>query len=144
VLMANCSALISNVDVKKSVLGPCLPKLDMKDPETVIAWYYLRSIFLNFGRRFTVRIFWYCSLFLPVCLAIIVLIFLQLFHVITDENNFYIVNLLFLNVLTLWILVDMSMSAVKLNCYYDIHKDLLLKRQSEIMDELNSNENFTK
>jgi hypothetical protein len=135
--MANCSASISNVDMKKSVLCRELPKLDMKDPETTIAWYYMRSIFLNFGRRFTVRIFWYCSLVLPICIAIFVLIFLQLFNVITDENNFYIVNLLFLSVLTLWIIIDMSMSAVKINDYFDIHIDLILKRQSEIMDAMN-------
>jgi hypothetical protein len=32
----------------------------------------------------------------------------------------------------------MSMSAVSLNRYFDIHKDLLLKHQSSIMEDLNN------
>jgi hypothetical protein len=76
VLLANWSGIISNVKTKSLVLGRHLPKLDMKNPETIIAWYSLRSIFLHFGRRFTVRIFWYWSWIVPVWLAVIVVVFL--------------------------------------------------------------------
>ncbi len=39
--------------------------------------------------------------------------------------------------LTLGILISMSMYAVKLNRYFDIHKDLLLKHKSELLDAIN-------
>ena len=76
VLMANCSAIISNTDLKYLVLDKTLSKLDMNDSETILAWYHLRNTFLNFGKRFTLRIFAYSGMMLPVCLAIVLILIL--------------------------------------------------------------------
>ena len=96
ILMANCSAIISNSDLKYLVLDKSLSKLDMNDSETILSWHLLRNTFLIFGKRFTARIFAYAGLMLPVCLAIVLILILQLANVISQENNFYAVNLLFL------------------------------------------------
>ena len=31
-------------------------RLDMEDVKTILAWYYMRSAFLDFGKRFTLRV----------------------------------------------------------------------------------------
>ena len=55
-LMAQCTSMISNVDAKYSYLDDH-PLLDLEDIRTILSWYYMRNTFLDFGKRYTLRIF---------------------------------------------------------------------------------------
>ena len=81
-MMAQCSALISHVDNKYLYLDRNMAKLDLTHVSTILSWYHMRAAFLDYGKRFTLRLFLYTSLIFPVCLLVIVVLFLMVFDVI--------------------------------------------------------------
>ena len=81
-LLAQCSALVSHVDKKNFCMKLNIYKIDITNVSSVLSWYHMRSAFLDFGKRYTLRIFLYTSLILPVCVCVIVGLFLMLFDVI--------------------------------------------------------------
>ena len=81
-MMAQCSALISHIDNKFLYLDRNMARLDLTNIPTILSWYHMRAAFLDFGKRFTLRVFLYTSLILPVCLLVIVALFLMVFKVI--------------------------------------------------------------
>lgn len=75
-LLAQCSSFISPNEEMKCLFMTSLPKLVLENPDTMDSWYILRSVFLDFGRRFTLRIYLYISIMLPVQFTIAFLIIL--------------------------------------------------------------------
>lgn len=130
-LMAQCTSLICTTDRKYSVLqNSNKHMLDTSDAETMLSWYCLRRSFLDFGRRYTLRVFLYASLLLPICIAIIVILFLQILGLVGVSYNYYIVPGIFLSVEVFILMIQMSLSALSLNNYYSIHKDIILEKSS--------------
>ena len=125
-MMAQCSALVSHIDNKYLYLDRNIGKLDLTNISTILAWYHMRAAFLDFGKRYTLRVFLYSSLILPVCLLVIVGLFLIMFNVLGTEYNFYFVPWLFLTAVVMVILIYMTSSAVSLNKYFAIHRDIFL------------------
>ena len=101
--------------------------LDMNDELSLLSWYYLRRGILDFGKRYTLRVFMYISLILPVCLSIILILLLQVFGVVGIEYNFYFVPTFMLVSVVLVILLLVSLSATKLNEDYQTHRDCLME-----------------
>ena len=140
-LMAQCTGMISNTDEKLLLFDQKQkPILDMKDPSTILSWYYLRRAFLDFGRRYTLRVFLYASLIFPLCIFIIAILFLQFIKIINSEFNYYIVPGIILSTEVFALLIHMSFSALSLNRYYSIHKDILLEMYSNIRSHEESND----
>lgn len=133
-LMAQCTGLISRVDRKFLLIGVnCFPKLDINDSNTIMSWYYMRRSFLDFGKRFTIRVFLYTSLILPLAVGVIVIIILQMFKVIGISYNYYFVPFMILIAQVIFMIVLMAMAAVNLNDYFDIHIDVLLDHIGKIL-----------
>ena len=64
------------------------------------------------------------------------MILLQLVGILPHEYNFYIVNELYLGAVILSILVYISICAVTLNDYFEIHKDLLFNHLHTILRKI--------
>ena len=135
-LLAQCTGLISKVDRKLLFFDDKIkPLLDMNDKMTILSWYYLRRTFLDFGRKYTLRVFLYASLILPICIFIIIVLFLQVIGIIGVTYNYYIVPGILLSIEIFALLIHMSLSALSLNNYFAIHKDLMLERCSQLKRE---------
>lgn len=144
-LMAQCSALISKTD-QKYLFYCSLPKpeLDLNDPLTVISWYYLRRAFLNFGQRYTNRVFLYVSLLFPVCILTIVMLFVQFLGLVNIKYSFYLVPGLMLAIAAFAMIVQMSLAAFSLNSYFAIHRDLLLECSFQLRNKQDFNKDALK
>lgn len=134
ILMAQCTGLISRVDRKFLLIGKnCAPKLNVNDSGTIMSWYYMRRCFLDFGKRYSLRIFLYTSLTLPISVGVIVIIILQMFKVIGVSYNFYFVPFMILISQVIMMVVLMALSAVDLNDYFNIHIDVLLDQIGKVL-----------
>lgn len=131
-MMRQCSSLISQTDAKYSLIQG-LPLLDLTDPCTVHAWYIMRRAFLSFGKRFTLRNFLYISMVLPPSVSVVLLLYMQLFGVISNDINRYIGCLIYLSLLCLIFILIIIWKAVALVRQGDIHKDLLLAKEGEFL-----------
>jgi hypothetical protein len=135
-LMAQCTGLISKVDHKHMVFkGDNKPELDLHDPMTILAWYCLRRTFLDFGKRYTKRVFMYASLVFPVCIAVIVILFLQLGGIVSIKYNLYLIPALFLTIEVFIVIIRMSGNALSLNYTFAVHRDLLLESFMKFKDK---------
>lgn len=133
-LMAQCTGLISRVDRKYLLIGvDCYPKFNMNDPNTIMSWYYMRRCFLDFGKRYTLRIFLYASLILPMAVCVVIVIVLQMFNVIGISYNYYFVPFMILVAQLIYMIVLMALAAVDLNDYFNIHIDVLLDQIGKIL-----------
>ena len=81
-MMAQCSALVSHIDFRDLCVNFDVGKIDLTNVNTILSWYHMRAAFLDFGKRYTLRIFLYTSLILPVCLLVILGLFLMVFGVV--------------------------------------------------------------
>jgi hypothetical protein len=133
-LMRQCSALISQTD-SKFLLIKGLPQLDMQDPSTVQAWYFMRRVFLSFGKRYTMRTFLYISILLPPCVGLVVLLYLQLFGVVSNSMNSYLASWIYMSLAILVLILLIINSAVSLVRFAEIHKDLLLTKVGEFLQK---------
>ena len=133
-LMAQCTGLISRVDRKLLLVGKdCSPKLDINDPRTIMNWYYMRRTFLDFGKRYTLRVFLYTSLILPMSVGVIVIIILQMFNVIGVSYNYYFVPFMILIAQVITMVILMALAAVNLNEYFNVHIDVLLDHIGKVL-----------
>lgn len=131
-LLAQCTALISRVDNVYLKMNDEYPRLDMSDANTVLSWYCMRSAFLDFGKRFTLRVFLYSSLALPVCLIVIIVIIAMTFGIVGTSFNFLYIPGVFLVVIVLIVICYMVAAAIALNKYFAIHRDILLTIITEL------------
>lgn len=129
-LMAICSAAIDKHYEDKLNLEQA--KFDMRDKLTVESWYILRSCFLDFGRRYTHRIFLYASLILPVCILVIILILLEMINVIGTEFNIYFIYPIILTMFCTFIITYIISCGVHLYDMFYLHKDMLLHLIEEL------------
>jgi hypothetical protein len=140
ILMAQCTGLISKVDKKLLLFGKKGPELDLDDPMTILSWYYLRRIFIDFGRRYTLRVFLYASLILPVGIIVVFILFLQLVGIVGTSYNYYITPGFLLSIEVFALLMHMSASALSVNNYFEMHKDILLERCGALKGQGDSQE----
>ena len=135
-LMAQCTGVISRVDHKYLLFkGTDMPEMDLTDPATILNWYHLRRTFLDFGRRYTLRVFLYASLVFPVCVSVVVMLLLQLSGIIGVKYNYYLVPCLMLTLEVFLLLIYMSYAALSLNKTFAVHRDLLLENFIKAKDK---------
>ncbi|CAG9333668.1 unnamed protein product [Blepharisma stoltei] len=133
-LIDECTALISDLDIKgTSVFDHNIPNADMYDLRTIDAWYTLRVVFLDFGRKYTYRIFAYSSLVFPLTFVMIALFLLQTGGVLGGASNGALISLLFLTVICLILIIYMIFSGIALNQAFSVHRDLVLNIIGHIM-----------
>ena len=132
-LMSQCSALISSFD--RIHLLEKLPKVDRSDPRSVFGWYYMRRSFLDFGKRFYTRVHLYTSVILPVLIAAVVMLVLEMFTVIGTGYNFELVPPLYLTLAFDCIVIQMIFAALELNSTFAVHTDLLLEAVSTVDEQ---------
>ena len=127
-LMAQITAIISKVDHKYLLFkGKDIPELDLTDPAIILNWYHLRRTFLDFGRRYTLRVFLYASLVFPVCFFVVVMLLLQFTGIVGVNYNYYLVPCLMLTLEVFLLLMYMSCAALTLNKTFAVHRDLMLE-----------------
>ena len=144
-LMAQCSAIISNVDQKLLYFKEIdKPQLDFNDPTTILAWYLLRRAFLDFGKRYTLRVFLYASLIFPLCIGSVIIVLLQTNKVIGIEYNYYLIPSALLTVMVFIVLIQMSFAALSLNNAFSVHRDLLLECYSNLKNNQDANKDALK
>ena len=93
----------------------------------------MRRSFLDFGKRYTLRVFLYTSFVLPMSIGVIVVIILQMFQVISTSYNYYFVPFMILIGQVIFVVVSMALVAVDLNDYFNIHIDVLLDQIGKIL-----------
>ena len=127
-LMAQCTGVISKVDHKYLLFkGTDIPEVDLTDPASILNWYHLRRTFLDFGRRYTLRVFLYASLVFPLCISVVLLLLLQFCGIIGVKYNYYLVPSLMLTLEVFLLLIYMSGAALSLNKTFAVHRDLILE-----------------
>lgn len=137
-LMGQCSAMISDTEIKDSFTYEFdVPLLDMQDSRTVESWYAMRVAFLDFGRKYTYRIFLYASLVMPLCIVMIAFVILQMLNVIRVVDSSAFVSVFFLTLVSLSVIIYMIYSGICLNEMFAIHRDLLLNIMGLLMIESN-------
>lgn len=110
----------------------CVPKVNILDQNTAFTWYFLRNICMDFGQRFTNRIFLYASILLAQTLLSLSIFILVIFDAISGSwtEGFMMSGLECLALLI--ILFSMTKSGVELNNLFQTHRELLLRIQTEI------------
>jgi hypothetical protein len=135
-LLEICSAMIySEYDDRFNIDRA---KLDMREAGTVESWYILRTSFLDFGRRYTQRIFLYASLILPVSLVVIVIILLQMVRVVDTTYNIYFISPIMLTMILACIITYIILCGAHLNNMFYIHKDILLHLLEDLPSTLSN------
>lgn len=135
--MNQSTGFISKTEVEDSFLAYYnFPMLDVRDPLTLESWYRMRVAFLDFGRKYTYRIFLYASLILPLSTVMVCLLLLQVFNVVTIRTEAFI-SILFLTISCLAIIIYMIVSGVELNGMFSIHKEILMNNIGTVMKEIN-------
>ncbi|CAG9322354.1 unnamed protein product [Blepharisma stoltei] len=135
-LMDQCSTMISD----KEIIGTFsyehnTPLLNMQDPRTVESWYSMRQAFLDFGRKYTYRIFLYAGLVLALCFVILVFVLLQLFSPQQNIKSSSFTSIFFLTIICLGFIIHMIISGVELNRAFAVHRDLLLNIMELLVKE---------
>ena len=127
-LMAQCTGLISKVDHKFSLFkNTDMPQMDFTNSATILNWYHLRRTFLDFGKRYTLRVFLYASLILPLCISVVAMLILQVTGIIGGQYNYYLIPGFMLTIEVLVMLIYMSFAALSLNRTFAVHRDLILE-----------------
>ena len=85
-----------------------MPKLDMTDSETILSWYRVRRIFLNFGSYFTNRMFLYCGILLTLNILGLIGLLIYLFIESSISLDLLFAPLSFVSMITLSIFVILS------------------------------------
>ena len=80
----------------------------------------------------------YSSLIFPVCIAVIIVLFLQLFGIVGVSYNFYLIPCFMLTIEVFAIILAMSRSALSLNNTFSIHRDLLLENFINAKHKINN------
>lgn len=112
----------SDKDVKNIV--PCLNLLDSR---TLRRWMYLKRSSLDFGKKFTHRIFLYCSIFLIGYGLLAIIFTLAFFNILNYDFPLETVVLGYFDVFViLGILMLMLNTGAEVNTYFLKHKTLLL------------------
>jgi hypothetical protein len=139
-LMTQCMGLISRLNPKETIFDcKVQPRIDLNDPVTVMTWYYLRRSFLDFGKRYTLRVFMYASLVFPVCIVIVIILVLQLIGIVGVSYNFYLIPSLFMGLIVFGVIIHMALAALSLNNSFAVHRDLLLENLNQIGSSSNFN-----
>ena len=131
-LMSQCTSILSAADAALFLLQGNKHTLDTNHPQSLLAWYNLRRVFLEFGRRFTLRVFLYASLVVPVCIAALLVIFLMVLQVVSLDLVIYFVPGMFLVACAMTVVVYMVASAASLNFSFTVHRDVLVTNMTEL------------
>ena len=83
IMIKAVGAIINPFKDNFSIKYQMLPTLMMTCKETVNSWMQLRMCTMDFGKKYMVRIFVYCSTFFAVYLFFIIIILLSYFELIT-------------------------------------------------------------
>jgi hypothetical protein len=111
-------------DKEHKKLVPCLNLLDSK---TLRRWMYLKRSSLDFGKKFTHRIFLYCSIFLIGYGLLAVIFTLSYFDILKYDFPIETIVLGYFDVIViLGILSQMLNTGAEVNTYFLKHKTLLL------------------
>ncbi|CAG9324460.1 unnamed protein product [Blepharisma stoltei] len=141
IMIDECTAMISDIDIKDTVwFVRNFPSADMHDLRTIESWYTLRTASLDFGRKFTYRIFAYSSFVLPLSCAMVALFLLQAFGIIGGASSGALISLLFFTIVMLILIIYMTFSGMELNRAFSLHRDLILNIVGHIMKDNNYNE----
>mmetsp|Transcript_8718 Transcript_8718/g.8735 ORF Transcript_8718/g.8735 Transcript_8718/m.8735 type:complete len:167 (-) Transcript_8718:4-504(-) len=95
----------------------------------------MRQAFLDFGRKYTYRIFLYAGLVLALCFIMLAFVLLQLFGTQQDIKSSSFASIFFLTIICLGFIIHMIISGVELNRAFAVHRDLLLNIMELLVKE---------
>ena len=79
--------------------------------------------------------FLYASLVFPVCIAVILILILQLVGIVGVSYNLYLIPSLLFGLAVFSIIVCMAVTALSLNHSFAVHRDLLLEKLIKIKQD---------
>ncbi|CAG9315563.1 unnamed protein product [Blepharisma stoltei] len=133
-LMSQISALISKRETYCKILKEYkIPRLDFNDIRTIDSWYTMRTAFLDFGKRYTYRIFIYASLIFPLCTLIISFLIIQFFGMIQIISIPAMIGVIFLAFTSLSLIFWMILIGSQINDTINIHRDFIVEMCSNIL-----------
>ncbi|CAI2387117.1 unnamed protein product [Moneuplotes crassus] len=111
------------------------PTLNILNKENLKSWLKLRSASLDLGKKFTYRIFLYCSIYLSVYLTYLIFLLMIVFRIIKADLAIaaYLAGT-FDIIVILTILFQMLRMGAQVNDYYDIHKGELITIKKLLFD----------
>ena len=110
-----------------------LPTLNFIEANNLMRWFVLRKACLDFGRKYTTRIFIYCSVFLAFYGIMGLTLFLAYIGLLPYDIpiNVYIIGYYDI-VMILGILFIMIRTGAQINEYYAIHKGVLINHKENL------------
>ncbi|CAI2386762.1 unnamed protein product [Moneuplotes crassus] len=133
------NSLISFEKDKKFVFSSYFPTLNVCSINNLSSWLVLRESCLDLGRKYTQRIFIYCSVFMFFYLTLFVFMVLCLLKFLEYELSlgFYIVGA-FDIIVVLGIMLNILRMGAKVNKYFNIHKRSLLSLKKQVWKARNN------
>lgn len=115
-------------NAKNSTESFFIPTLNIIDHENIRKWYNLRSVAMDLGRQYTIRIFAIASLLLSVYSLLAILVLLMQLGFVKYELNWSLYVVQYTDLfMVLSILFTMLIIGAYVNMYYNLHKSKLLQ-----------------
>mmetsp|Transcript_15995 Transcript_15995/g.13974 ORF Transcript_15995/g.13974 Transcript_15995/m.13974 type:complete len:231 (+) Transcript_15995:1332-2024(+) len=136
-------SLISPNKDKLFVFSTYFPTINSCCRQNLKAWLQLRSVCLDLGKKYTFRIFLYCSVFLGIYFTYSIFLLLVTIRVVKYQLPIAaFVTGIFDTLVVLAILFQMLRIGAKVNDYYDIHKGELIKIKKVLYEAKNNLDRF--
>lgn len=104
-----------------------IPSINITDPNSIRRWMFLRRATLDLGKKFTTRVYWYCSAFLAIYGLMGLFFILTFFKLISYNIPIRFTILCAYDILiVLGIILIMLNVGAKVNEHFGIHKGILL------------------
>jgi len=130
--------VLSNLLIPKKLedtFTKVLPTLDLLTVHSIRSWWIYRAIFMDYGKKFQLRVEAFQSIFLVVYLALLITLIIQYFELANIWND-PMVSWIFLTEIAIFcFLFSLTMyKAAVVNDNFRVHKSLLHENKSRLND----------
>ena len=136
-LMSQLSNLLSVRKLEEYETVKKYPTLNIFDPFTLRTWISLRKIFMDFGRKYFLRINLNISIFLIFYAIILIVLLLQYFEIMTIiSDTLLAVVFLFEAAVMFGLMIRSVIIGAQVNDHFRVHQSILQKNKGVVADLL--------
>lgn len=137
--MKVCQSMISPEKDEDFMFATFFPTINVCCTKNLASWMTLRRSLLDLGKKYTYRIFLYCSVFLAFYLTFFIFLMLTLFGLLKYQIPLVVyITGTYDVVMILGVILIMIRTGAKVNSYYDIHIGTLMKLKRTLWDAKNN------
>ena len=136
-LMTQLSNLISVRKVEEYETVKAYPTINIFDPFSLRTWISLRKIFMDFGRKYFMRINLNISIFLIFYVGITAILLLEYFGIIkVFQGNLMSLVAMFEGVIMIGLMIKSVVTGAYINDHFRVHQSILQKNKTVLTDLL--------